>query len=107
MLTVQLSYKVTFACVPDAQMRTARVSDTSCLHSGRVLHALWTRLHLEKRGMALTYILLQLYHEVRTCLLHILDVYCVRLRHVLPGFRCVLHAFQMCLNVTLELSCTV
>jgi len=74
--TVQFSSKVTFARIPDM----------SCTYLRRVSHEFRTRPCLAKRGMALIYVLLQLYRKV----------FCLH-RHVL-------HTFQMCSNVTLELS---
>jgi len=84
--TVQLSYKVTFARVPDM----------SCTHFRRILHTFQTRSGSGEKGVALTYILLQLYHEI-LCL-----------------HGCVSCAFWTCLTHVpaacehyLELSCTV
>ena len=82
----------------------ARVSDASHTRSGCV--PIW-----QKRGVALTYVLLQLYRKLlhlhrcisctfRTRPAHVSNASCTR-------FRCILLPFQTRADFTLELSCTV
>ena len=68
------------SCIPDAP----------CMHYGCVLHAFWTRLTSGKKAWKL----------IKSCcsflLLH---------GHVLYAFSCILHAFRIRVDITLELSC--
>jgi len=75
-----------------SQMHPAHVPDTSRLRSGRVLR-------LEKKGMVVNEVLLQLYCEVLCLHGYVLCAFSHSGR--------VLHVLQTHANVTLELSCAV
>jgi len=83
------------------------VVDECAIRAGLFLlkkkHVLGVHSHLAKRGVVLTYVLLQLYCEVlclHRCILCASQTCPARVSGVS-------HAFQMHLNVTLELNCTV
>ena len=79
---------------------TAQLQGNICTHPKHVLHAFQTCLHLVKKGRSTNMCLAAALSKVWMRLVCVSDVFCL-------CFRRISYSSQMCLNVTLELSCTV